>query len=248
MQVDEKHEKNILHSTAYTSYSQPIEFHNIIDIPNVDLAIIAIAAKFIPETVKILTQYKNTKGFIIFSAGFSEKDEEGARIEQEIVSLINTAGGSLLGPNNIGLINQNYTGVFTTPIPKLDTKGVDFISGSGATAVFIMETAQSIGLTFSSIYTVGNSAQIGVEEVLEYFDRTFDLDQSSKVKLLYIESIDKPDMLLKHASSLIRKGCKIAAIKAGMDEKTAEKILRHFEKKFIKLHKGTTMYWNFGDY
>ena len=193
-------------------------YQNINDIPQVDLAIIAIAAKFIPETVKILTQYKNTKGFIIFSAGFSEKDEEGARIEQEIVSLISKAGGSLLGPNNIGLINQNYTGVFTTPIPKLDTKGVDFISGSGATAVFIMETAQSIGLTFSSIYTVGNSAQIGVEEILEYFDRTFDIDQSSKVKLLYIESIKNPIKFLKHTSSLIKKGCKIAALKAGSSE------------------------------
>jgi len=35
------------------------------------------------------------------------------------------------------------------------------------------------------------------------------------VKLLYIENIDDPDKLLSHASSLIRKGCKIAAIKAG---------------------------------
>jgi acetyltransferase len=35
------------------------------------------------------------------------------------------------------------------------------------------------------------------------------------VKLLYIENIDNPDKLLYHAVSLIRKGCKIAAIKAG---------------------------------
>ncbi len=189
---------------------------NITDIPEVDLAIIAIPAKFIPETVKILTQQKNTKGFIIFSAGFSESDEEGNRLEQEIVSLINKVSGSLLGPNNIGLINENYTGVFTTPIPKLDNKnGVDFVSGSGATAVFILEAAQSTGLTFSSVYTVGNSAQIGVEEILEYFDNSFHKTESAKVKLLYIESIKNPSKFLKHTTSLIRKGCKIAAIKAG---------------------------------
>ncbi len=193
-------------------------YQNINDIPNADLAIIAIAARFIPETVKVLTQQKNTKGFIIFSAGFSEKDENGSQIEQEIVTLINNVGGTLLGPNNIGLINQNYTGVFTTPIPKLDPKGVDFISGSGATAVFIMEAAQSTGLTFSSVYTVGNSAQIGVEEVLEYFDNNFENGVSSKVKLLYIESIKNPNKFLKHTTSLIQKGCKIAAIKAGSSE------------------------------
>ncbi|MDP2112881.1 MAG: acetate--CoA ligase family protein, partial [Bacteroidota bacterium] len=39
-----------------------------------------------------------------------------------------------------------------------------------------------------------------------------------RVKLLYIESIKNPDKLLKHASSLIRKGCKIAAIKAGSSQ------------------------------
>ncbi|MFD0976139.1 acetate--CoA ligase family protein [Salinimicrobium gaetbulicola] len=193
-------------------------YNHINDIPEVDLAIIAISAKYVFETVKVLTQQKNTKGFIIFSAGFSEKDENGEKLEKEIVELINKAGGSLLGPNNIGLINNYYTGVFTTPIPKLDEKGVDFISGSGATAVFIIEAAKSMGLTFSSIYTVGNSAQVGVEEILEYLDDSFKKETSSKVKLLYIESIKNPLKFLKHTASLIRKGCKIAAIKAGSSE------------------------------
>jgi len=189
-------------------------YQNITEIPQVDVAIIAISAKFTLETVKVLCEEKNTKGFIIFSAGFSEKDAEGKILEDQIVAIINAAGGTLLGPNNIGIINQNYTGVFTTPIPKLDPKGVDFISGSGATAVFIIESAMATGLTFSSVYSVGNSAQIGIEEVLEHLDETFN-ESSSKVKLLYIESIENPQKLLKHATSLIQKGCKIAAIKAG---------------------------------
>lgn len=187
-------------------------------IPTVDLAIIAVAAKYILDIVKILTEEKNTKGFIIFSAGFGEKDAEGKMLENQIVTLINKAGGSLLGPNNIGLINTNYAGVFTSPIPKLNKNGIDFISGSGATAVFIMEAATTIGLTFSSIYTVGNSAQIGVEEILEYLDETYLKNESAKVKSLYIESIKNPVKFLKHTTSLIKKGCKIAAIKAGSTE------------------------------
>ena len=188
-------------------------YQNIQDIPSVDVAIIAIAAKYTLETVKMLVKEKNTKGFIIFSAGFSEKDDEGKKLEKAIVTEINSVGGTLLGPNNIGLINQNYAGVFTTPIPKLNKNGVDFISGSGATAVFIIEAAMASGLTFSSVYSVGNSAQIGVEEVLEHLDETFDKTTSSKIKLLYIESVENPPKLLKHATSLIKKGCKIAAIK-----------------------------------
>ncbi|WP_339916459.1 acetate--CoA ligase family protein [Yeosuana marina] len=193
-------------------------FNNVEVIPKVDLAIIAIPAHYILEPIKILTQQKNTKGFIIFSAGFGEKDAHGAFLEKEIVQLIDEVGGSLLGPNNIGLINQYYAGVFTRPIPKLSEFGVDFISGSGATAVFIIEAAVGMGLTFSSVYTVGNSAQIGVEELLEFLDESFDSKVSSKVKLLYIESIKNPIKFLKHTSSLIKKGCKIAAIKAGSTE------------------------------
>ncbi len=192
--------------------------HTVEELPEVDLAIMAIAAKYIPDTVKTLTEQKKTKGFIILSAGFSEESEEGAALENKIVEQINKYEGSLIGPNCIGLLNTNYNGVFTTPIPSLDPKGVDFISGSGATAVFIMESGVPKGLTFNSVYSVGNSAQLGVEEVLEYLDETFNAETSSKVKLLYIENVDKPEKLLKHASSLIRKGCKIAAVKSGSSE------------------------------
>ncbi|MBU1718011.1 MAG: acetate--CoA ligase family protein [Bacteroidetes bacterium] len=188
------------------------------DLPQVDLAIIAIAAKYCPETIEILTKEKGTRAFIILSAGFSEENEEGAKLEHKVVELIDAVDGCLVGPNCVGVLNQNYSGAFTTPIPKLDPKGCDFISGSGATAVFIMEAGIPKGLTFSSVYSVGNSAQMGVEEILKYMDESFDPATSSRVKLLYIENIDKPDLLLRHASSLIRKGCRIAAVKSGSSE------------------------------
>lgn len=190
-------------------------FAGVKDLPPVDLAILAIAAKFCVETVEILAKQKGTKAFIILSAGFGEESEEGAKLEKKIVEMINSVHGSLIGPNCIGFLSSSYSGVFTTPIPKLDSLGCDLISGSGATAVFIMESGIPKGLTFSSVYSVGNSAQLGVEEILRHMDESFDPAHSPKVKLLYIENIKKPDMLLKHAASLSRKGCKIAAIKSG---------------------------------
>ena len=108
--------------------------------------------------------------------------------------------------------------MFTQPIPNLNPHGVDLISSSGATAVFILESAVTKGLQFNSVWSVGNAKQIGVEDVLQYMDENFDVRKDSKIKLIYIESIKNPDRLLFHASSLIRKGCKIAAIKAGSSE------------------------------
>ena len=202
-------------------------FQDPAQLPDVDLAIIAIAAKFIPLTIELLAQHKNTKAFIVLSAGFSEESEEGKVLEAEIVETINHVNGSLIGPNCIGVLTPWYHGVFTKPIPTLDPKGCDFISGSGATAVFIMEAGIPKGLTFSQVFSVGNSAQLGVEEILAHLDESFDPETSSRVKLLYIETISKPQMLLKHAASLIRKGCKIAAIKAGSSTEGGRAALSH---------------------
>ncbi|MFK5856816.1 MAG: CoA-binding protein, partial [Bacteroidota bacterium] len=195
-----------------TSYRDPTQM------PNVDLAIIAIAAKYTPETVEFLTQNKNTKAFIILSAGFSEESEEGKLLEDRVVAAINKVDGSLIGPNCVGILTPQHHSIFTQPIPKLNPKGCDFISGSGATACFIMEAGIPKGLQFANVYSVGNSAQLGVEEILKHMDENFNPETDSMVKLLYLENIDKPQMLLKHASSLIKKGCRIAAVKAGASE------------------------------
>ncbi|MDR0982337.1 MAG: acetate--CoA ligase family protein [Culturomica sp.] len=190
-------------------------YKNVGELPAVDCAILAIAAKFCLEAVEVLAKEKGCRAFIILSAGFSEESKEGAALEAKIVEVINSVGGSLIGPNCTGMLTVNYNGSFTSPVPQLDAKGVDFISGSGATAIFIVDNGIRKGIKFSSVFAVGNSAQLGVEELLEYFDESFDPETSSKVKLLYVESIAKPEKFLKHASSLVRKGCKIAAIKSG---------------------------------
>ena len=190
-------------------------FPSVNDLPNVDLAIIVVPALKCFDIIKSLVENKNTKAFIILSAGFSEAGEEGVKAEQDIVNLVNKHNACLIGPNCIGVLNENYNGIFTSPIPKYHKFGCDLISSSGATAVFIMEAGIPLGLKFSEIYSVGNAAQTTVEDVLEYMDSNFDEAKDSKIKLLYMESIKNPKKLLKHATSLINKGCKIAAIKAG---------------------------------
>lgn len=218
--IDGNYQGDLYVTNPKSENVQGIACHkDVADLPdNVDLAVLAIAARFCPQTVEILAKEKGTRAFIIISAGFSEENEEGAKLEKQVVDTVNEVGGCLIGPNCVGVLTTHHNSVFTTPIPALESKGADFISGSGATAVFIIEAGTSKGLKFNSVYSVGNSAQTGVEEVLEYLDNTFDAKKSSRIKLLYLESVNKPQKLLKHASSLIKKGCKIAAIKAGNSE------------------------------
>ena len=193
-------------------------FHAVSELPPTDLAILVVAAKYCPDYVSFLASEKQVRAFIIISAGFSEETHEGALLEQQILDTCQQYGCALIGPNCIGLLTRSHHSVFTKPIPNLSARGVDFISGSGATAVFILESAVTKGLQFNSVWSVGNGKQIGIESVLEYMDEHFDADRDSLVKLLYIENISDPDKLLFHATSLIRKGCRIAAIKAGSSE------------------------------
>ena len=193
-------------------------FHDVSELPPTDLAILVVAARFCPDYVDYLAKDKSVRAFIIISAGFSEETPEGATLEQRILDTCEQYGCALIGPNCIGLLTRSHHSVFTKPIPRLTPKGVDFISGSGATAVYVLESAVSKGLPFNSVWSVGNGRQIGIESVLEYMDEHFDAERDSLVKLLYIENIADPDKLLYHATSLIRKGCRIAAIKAGSSE------------------------------
>lgn len=192
-----------------------------------DLAILAIPAKFTLEAVEVLAKEKGTKAFIILSAGFSEFGEQGKILEKKIADVVNSVGGSLIGPNCIGVVTQSYKGVFAGLIPELSPKGCDLVSASGATICFILEMAVPRGLRFNNIFSVGNAAQMGVEEVLQYWDETYEKGKSPDVKIFYIEQIKKPEKLLKHCRSLINKGCRIAAIKAGTTEAGSRAVSSH---------------------
>ena len=193
-------------------------YNSVNEIPTTDLAILAIPAKLCLDAIKVLIKEKATKAFIILSAGFGELNEEGKNIEDQIVALVNKHNATLIGPNCIGVLTSSYNGVFTSPLPTLSNKGCDFISSSGATAVFLMEAGIQVGLKFANVFSIGNGKQTSVEDVLEYMDETYHPEESSSIKLLYLENIENPQKFLKHTSSLINKGCKIAAIKSGATE------------------------------
>ena len=185
------------------------------ELPPCDLAIICVPAQFCEEYAAVLVKEKQVKALIIVSAGFAESSSEGAALQQRLVELADSHECTLIGPNCTGILTPTYSGIFAGPIPPLDPAGCDFVSGSGATAAFVVEEGILQGLPFSRIVTVGNSAQTGVEDVLAYWDETYIPGKSSRVKLIYMESIQDPGTLLSAAASLTAKGCIIAAIKAG---------------------------------
>ena len=189
-------------------------YPSVKDLPIVpELAMIVIPAPFVEQTLLDLAEM-GTPAVIVMTAGFSETSPEGKIAEQKLAEIARNHNMLLLGPNCLGVASAIHASLFAGLIPSLAAGGIDFISGSGATIVFLAEPAVKRGLLFNSCLSVGNSALTGVEELLELFDAEHD-ETSSPFKILYMEGIKQPGRFLKAARSLNQKGCILAAIKGG---------------------------------
>ena len=108
-------------------------YRDVKDLPEVDCAILAIAAKFCPSTVEMLAKQKNTRAFIILSAGFSEENAEGKALEKQIVETIDSVGGALIGPNCID--NELQWGIHD-PYTEIGSERSRFRIGLGSNGTF----------------------------------------------------------------------------------------------------------------
>lgn len=226
--INEHYKGNIYPVNPKEKKIQGLECYNTLELlPQTDLAILAIPAHLCIHAVTVLSKQKNTKAFIIISAGFSEMGAEGKAMEQELKTLAYENELSIIGPNCIGVTNINYKAVFVKPPPPIVEKGIDFVTASGAFAVFLFETAALHGLQFGEVYTVGNSVCNGVEEVLAHWDHNYSPKHASKIKLVYVEQIRKPELFFQHIVSLREKGCHVIVTKPGDSEAGARAALSH---------------------
>ncbi|MBP7526851.1 MAG: acetate--CoA ligase family protein [Syntrophorhabdaceae bacterium] len=201
-------------------------FSSVSDLPDVpELGIIAIPAAFVAEALEGLGR-RGTKAVVILSAGFGEKDEKGRQEEGRLLAIADSFGMTIIGPNCSGFMTPQYSGKFAGIIPELKPRSIDFISGSGATVDLVMEQAVLRGLSFCNVVNVGNSIQIGVEDLIALYDENYGAE-GSPILMLYLESLKKPGLLLKHARSLTKKGCAIVGIKSGVSVSGARAAASH---------------------
>jgi acyl-CoA synthetase (NDP forming) len=154
---------------------------------------------------------------IVMSAGFGEKDAAGREEEQRLRAIADAAGMAVIGPNCSGFLTPTYAGKFAGILTRPRAGTIDLVTGSGALMDFVVEQAATRGVAFSNAVNVGNSMQMGIEDILELLDENFGPD-SARIQMLYIERLDKPGKLLRHARSLTRRGCTLVAIKSGITQ------------------------------
>jgi acetyltransferase len=186
----------------------------------VDLAIIAVPAKFVPDVIK--ENASKIKNFVVISAGFTETGIEGHKREEELAKLAKKHKLNILGPNCLGFImpGLKLNASFAGGMPKAGN--IAFVSQSGALAVALMDKANEENLGFSSVVSVGNKMQIDESLLLEYFAN----DRNTKVIGMYLEGVKNGKLFLETAQRISRIK-PIVILKAGKTEKSQKAISSH---------------------
>ncbi len=210
--VNPKAEK-ILGLTCYSS---------ITDVPfDVDLAVIVVPARFVPDTVRDCGA-AGVKHIVIISAGFKEAGIEGARLEKECVRLCREYGMHIVGPNCLGIIDTS-SGLNASFASSMALKGnIAMMSQSGAICTSALDWAQARRVGFSKFISLGNKADLSENDFLLEAAR----DDATAVIAAYLEGVSDGPRFMEIASQVSKKK-PILIIKSGRTAAGSKAVSSH---------------------
>jgi len=162
---------------------------------DVDLAVIAVPARFVPETL-IDCAHAGIRAAVIVSAGFREAGPEGMRLEQEVKKISAQQGMRILGPNCLGIINTSNSMNATFAAGMLPRGRFAFFSQSGALGIAILDWAIGNEVGFSKFISLGNKTDLNEIDFIDYFMQ----DPETDIILGYIEDVVDGKRFLSSAS------------------------------------------------
>lgn len=210
----------------YSSIADLKCYADVSDLPDgIDLAIVAVPAKKVPATLRVLGT-KGVRAAVVFSSGFSEIGGEGVALEQELKAAIKASGVRVLGPNCLGLINafENVMATFsqfslgpTLPGPAA------FVTQSGALGTATAGLARRRGLSFGYFVNTGNESDVHFVDMM----REIITDEHVRVGAGYIEGLKDGPGLLEVAATALKLSKPLVVTKVGRTRAGAKAIASH---------------------
>lgn len=111
---------------------------------------------------------KNVRHAIILSAGFGEANGAGKDLEQTVIDLAKQFKIRFVGPNCLGARRPSIGLNATFENSPVLSGNLAFISQSGALCAAILDWAFEEQVGFSTVVSLGNCADIGFGELLDY--------------------------------------------------------------------------------
>ncbi len=215
--VNPKHDK-IMGIKAYPK---------IEDIPDkVDLAVVSIGAKFIPDLVESCGK-KGIKNMVIVSGGFKELGtEEGKSYEKKMIENAKKYGVRLIGPNCIGVLNAEIglDTFFQSHEHMIRPKpgSIAFLTQSGTFGCSFLEWAAESPVGISKFVSYGNRSDVDEADLITYLDQ----DEKTKVIAIYMEGLSDGRKFM-NAAKTITKHKPIVVLKAGRSKAGARAAVSH---------------------
>jgi acetyltransferase len=187
----------------------------------VDLAIIAVPAKAVPEVARECGE-AGVRACVIVSAGFKETGAKGRRLEDQVVSVARSYDLRILGPNCLGYVRpgRNLNATFAHVMPEPGR--VAFFSQSGALGTAILDWAAANHVGFSAFVSVGSMSDVDFGDLIDYFGA----DQQTSSIILYIESVTDARKFMS-AARHFAKSKPIIVVKSGRSARSAQAAASH---------------------
>ncbi len=175
-------------------------YPSILDIgQEVDLVMVVVAPKLIPQTVADSVKMR-ARGIVIITAGLGETGEAGKRIEADILRIATEGGAKIIGPNCSGLFSaagdMNLLGV-----PPIKKGPLAVIAQSGNIIDSITHYAEMRGVGLSHIISAGNAIGVQFHEYIDYLGQ----DEATRAILMYMEGIKEGGEIVRVARDVSRR-------------------------------------------
>ena len=191
----------------------------------IDLVLIMINSRTVPQVIKECAE-NGVKAVIVISDGFAERDQEGVRLQNEIVHIARQGGIRIIGPNTAGIANASNglnLCAYESGYHKLREGPVAICSQPGMTNPQAFPYPD-LRFGVSKICDFGNKCDIGECDMLEYVKE----DSKTSVISMHLENIEdgrrfleiskrvasqKPVLILK--SGRTQEGARVSASHTG---------------------------------
>ena len=194
-------------------------YPDLASLPEVpDMAIVALAGDGTVQAVEQCARI-GVKVAVVLASGFAETGVEGKKAQDAMLAMARAAGMRMVGPNSQGLANfgsgaiANFSTIFNdspcSPGP------VAIISQSGAMSQLIYSLLYQRGIGIRHCHATGNEADITVAELAARVAE----DEKVKLLLLYLETINNPEQLIKAAAIAHARKLPVVALKSGRTER-----------------------------
>jgi acetyltransferase len=161
---------------------------------DVDLALCCVPGPATPGVIEECGE-AGIGAAVIYAGGFAEAGEDGERLQQSVVETANEYGISVLGPNTSGFVvpGRDLLCSFASGAEKLPAGNVAIVAQSGGVAHALAFQSRRQGRGVSAMVGLGNRANTGFSEVIEYFDG----DEETDAIVLHVEGTDDGRALLE---------------------------------------------------